>query len=91
VGRMLDPARRERDRLLMIERRQAAASEQQAVRDGVAETVRLSTARGSAFEAPNIERGRREKPYRRQAGLEWLTRKGRLTAMQRAAGERYGG
>src|SRR3712207_7856564 len=41
----------------------------------VAETVALSQARGAAFEAPPAARGAREKPYRRQAGLEWLTGK----------------
>ncbi|WP_309644400.1 hypothetical protein [Phenylobacterium sp.] len=83
-------ARLERERLLTQERRGQARAEAQAVDEGVTETVALSTARGSAFETPQVGPGKRGKPYRRQAGLEWLTGKGRLTAAQRAAGERYG-
>jgi len=90
MGRIVDPARRERERLLTLERREAAAAERRAVAEGVAETVGLSQARGAAFEAPTSGGGRRETPYRRQPGLEWLARKGRLSAAQRAAGERYG-
>ena len=91
MRRTMDPARRERERLSVIERREAVKAERQAVAEGVAETVGLSRARGASFEAPKLERGRRQTPYRRQPGLEWLTRKGRLTPAQRAAGERYGG
>jgi len=90
MGRIVDLARLERERLATVERREAAAAEQRAVAAGVAETVALAQARGAAFEAPKAERGRRATPYRRQAGLEWLTRKGRLSASQRLAGERYG-
>jgi hypothetical protein len=87
----LDPARRERERLLAIELRATARAETLAVSEGVAETVALSRARGAAIEGPQqAQRGRREGPYRRQPGLEWLTRKGRIHAAQRAAGERYG-
>ncbi|HEY3695161.1 hypothetical protein [Phenylobacterium sp.] len=86
----LDLARRERERLQMLERRAAERTEHLAIAEGVAETVGLSRARGSAIEAPQPAPGRREGHYRRQPGLEWLTRKGRLSAAQRAAGERYG-
>jgi hypothetical protein len=88
--RGMDPARRERERLLVLESRNQAREEAQAVAAGVAETVGLSRARGAAFEAPRGTRSERDKPYRRQPGLDWLARKGRLTAMQKAAGERYG-
>ncbi|WP_374576091.1 hypothetical protein [Phenylobacterium sp.] len=90
MARPFDPARRERERLLVLERRAEARAEASAVAAGVAETVALSKARGAGFEAPAVRRGEREKPYRRQPGLDWLARKGRLTAVQRAAGERYG-
>jgi hypothetical protein len=53
--------------------------------------VALSRQRGAAIEAPAAaERKARARPYRRQSGLEWLGRKGRLSAAARAAGERYG-
>jgi hypothetical protein len=90
MRRNLDPARRERERLLTLERRAQAQAEGQAVAAGVAETVALSEARGAAFEAATKAPGRRETPYRRQSGLEWLLRKGRLSAAQAAAGARYG-
>lgn len=90
MSRVFDPARRERERLLILERRAEARAEAVAVAAGVAESVALSSARGAGFETPAQRRGEREKPYRRQAGLEWLTRRGRLSATQRAAGERYG-
>ncbi|MDP3854373.1 hypothetical protein [Phenylobacterium sp.] len=78
----------ERQRLLSGARRAQAKAEAQAVAEGVAETVALSIARGGAFEVPAD--ARRGKPYRRQAGLDWLAAKGRLSPAQRAAGERYG-
>jgi hypothetical protein len=83
-------ARLERERLQSLERRAKARTEARAVEEGVCETVTLSSARGTAFEAPPRRRGEREKPYRRQPGLEWLSGKGRLTCAQRQAGERYG-
>ena len=58
--------------------------------DGVAETVALAQARGAAFDRPAGRKGERETPYRRQAGLEWLAGKGRITERQKAAGEGYG-
>lgn len=90
MSRVFDPARRERERLLQVERREQAKTESAAVAAGVAETVALSQARGAAFEAPKSGRGERERPYRRQAGLEWLAGRGRLSTQQKAAGERYG-
>jgi len=90
MTRVFDPARRERERLLVLEQRAQARAESAAVATGVAETVALSKARGAAFETPGPRRGERERPYRRQAGLEWLAGRGRLNAEQKAAGERYG-
>lgn len=88
MGRIFDPAARTRERLLLAERRARQKAEATAVTAGVAETVALSAARGSAFEAP--ESLSRAAPYRRQSGLDWLARKGRISARQKAAGERYG-
>jgi hypothetical protein len=76
------------DRLRVEARRRAALAEAAAVADGVAETVSLERARGAVFAAEADEAGRRG-AYRRQAGLDWLARKGRITETQRAAGERY--
>ena len=90
MGRAYDPARAMRERLRILEQREAARSEALAVAEGVAETVALSERRGAAFDRPAPKRGERETPYRRQAGLEWLAGKGRLSARQKAAGERYG-
>lgn len=83
-------ARLERERLASLEQRGKARLEAQAVASGVAETVALSQARGAAFAEPPAESGGRAKPYQRLAGLDWLARKGRLNAAQKAAGERYG-
>ena len=83
-------ARLERERLSMLERRAEARAESRAVATGVDETVALSAARGAAFEAPARQRGERERPYRKLAGLEWLARRGRIAAAQKSAGERYG-
>lgn len=83
-------ARLQRERMAVEARREKARATAREVAQGVAETVALSEARGTAFDAPPVVRGAREKPYRRQPGLEWLSGKGRLTATQRAAGERYG-
>lgn len=76
----------ERDRLLVEERRRRAKAEADAVAQGVAETIGLERGRGAAFEKPA---GAREAPYRRQAGLEFLARKGRISEAQSAAGVRY--
>jgi len=90
MGRVYDPARAMRERLKVLEAREAARREARAVSDGVAETVTLARARGAAFEKPAVRKGERETPYRRQAGLDWLLKKGRITAAQKAAGEAYG-
>ena len=90
MGRPYDPARATRERLLMLERREKAQAEARAVADGVAETVALARARGSAIDKPPVRRGERDTPHRRQTGLQWLLRKGRITPRQAAAGERYG-
>jgi len=90
MGRAYDPARAMRERLKTLEARERARTEARAVAEGVAETVELGRARGEAFDKPEPRRGERETAYRRQGGLEWLMRKGRITAIQRAAGETYG-
>ncbi|MGA0604977.1 hypothetical protein ACO2Q0_03170 [Phenylobacterium sp. VNQ135] len=84
-----DVARRAREALLRLERQEQARAEARAVMDGVAETVALSRGRGAAFEQPAGRRARAQ-PLRRMTGLEWLMRKGRVTAAEAAAGERYG-
>jgi hypothetical protein len=88
MGRPFDPARATRARLQKLEARQKTQAEARAVSEGVAETVTLSRARGSAM--VQADGGARSGPYQRQSGLGWLTRKGRLTPLQAAAGERYG-
>jgi hypothetical protein len=90
MRRKLEPARLERAQLFAMERLTAEKAEATAVSEGVAETVALLRARGAAIEASKSGPGRREGPYRRQPGLDWLQRKGRLQALQRTAGERYG-
>jgi hypothetical protein len=91
MKRKLDLTHLERARLAAMEQRAAEKAVSEAVSEGVAETVALMRSRGTAIEAPQtIRRGRSEGPYRRQPGLEWLHRKGRLQAVQRTAGERYG-
>lgn len=83
-------ARLERERLATIEQRGKARVEAHAVASGVAETVALSQARGAVFDELLAAAGGRLKTYQRLAGLDWLARKGRLNAAQKAAGERYG-
>jgi hypothetical protein len=90
MGRAYDPARAMRERLKILEAREKGRSEARAVADGVAETVALGRSRGAAFDKPASRKGERETPYRRQAGLEWLLKKGRITDRQKAAGEAYG-
>ena len=90
MGRVHDPARATRERLKMLERQEKARAQARHVAAGVAETVALGRARGAAFEKPPAGRGERETAYRRLTGLEWLLRKGRITAAQAQAGERYG-
>jgi hypothetical protein len=90
MGRPYDPARAMRERLKRLEAQARARTEARAVGEGVAETVGLAQARGAEFEKAAVVRGGRETPYRRQTGLEWLTRKGRITPRQRQAGEAYG-
>jgi len=68
--------------------RLAARAEARAVAAGVEETLALERRRGAVF-AEVAEDGRERGAYRRQPGLEWLARKGRITADQKAAGERY--
>jgi len=83
MARAYDPARAIRERLRAMERREQARGEAQAVAEGVAETVALAAERGAAFH-------KRDGLYQRQPGLDFLARKGRVTAAQKAAGERYG-
>lgn len=90
MGRAYDPARAMRERLKMLEAREKGRAEATAVAEGVAETVALARSRGAAFDKLATRKGERETPYRRQAGLEWLTKKGRISQRQKAAGESYG-
>jgi hypothetical protein len=90
MGRPYDPARAMRERLQKLETQSRARTQARAVAEGVAESVGLDEARGAEFEKAAPMRGARETPYRRQAGLEWLARKGRITPNQRRAGEAYG-
>jgi hypothetical protein len=91
MRRKLDLARLERARLTALEQRAAEKAETESVSQGVTETVALLRGRGAAVESPQAARpGGREGPYRRQSGLEWLHRKGRIQPVQRVAGERYG-
>jgi hypothetical protein len=90
MGRAYDPARAMRERLKILEAREKGRAEARAVADGVAESVALARSRGAEFDKPAPRKGERETPYRRQPGLEWLLRKERITARQKAAGEAYG-
>src|SRR4051794_37186202 len=90
MGKPYDPARAMRERLKTLEARERARTEAHAVAEGVAETVELARTRGAEFDKPAARKGERETAYRRQPGLEWLLRKGRISAAQRAAGEAYG-
>lgn len=90
MNRVLDRARRERERLTVLEHRATAQAEARAVTEGVEETVILARARGAAFEEPKRARGQRATPYRRQAGLDFLAGKARISPAQKLAGERYG-
>jgi len=90
MGRPYDPARAMRERLKILEARERGRTEARAVAEGVAETVALEQARGAAIDKTPARRGERETPYRRRPGLEWLSAKGRISARQRLAGERYG-
>lgn len=65
----------------------ARRADERAVAAGVAETLGLEEGRGAAFAMEG--EGGRDRAYRRQPGLEWLARKGRITEDQKAAGERY--
>ena len=90
MGRAYDPARAMRERLKVLEAREKQRTEARAVAEGVAETVALGSSRGAEFEKAMPARGSRETPYRRQAGLDWLASKGRITDAQKRAGETYG-
>jgi hypothetical protein len=67
---------------------QARRAQARAVADGVAETLGLEARRGAEFAAED-DGGGRGGPYRRQPGLDWLARKGRISEAQKAAGLRY--
>jgi hypothetical protein len=90
MSRLKDPARAARERLLRRERQVRAQAEAAEVADGVAETVALSRARGSAIAQPPAAGRGRAQPYRRQSGLDFLAAKGRIDAAAKSAGERYG-
>ena len=90
MGRAYDPARAMRERLKMLEAREAARTEARAVAEGVTETVALSRARGAAIDKAPARKGEREAPFHRRSGLGWLSARGRISERQRLAGERYG-
>ena len=90
MGRPFDPARETRTRLQVLEQRAKARRATREVADGVSESVALARARGASFVRDEPAAGARETPYRRQTGLAWLLRKGRISARQAAAGEAYG-
>jgi hypothetical protein len=80
-----------RARLARLERQATTRTEAQAVAKGVGETVALSRARGAAIiEGPQARRRVCLQPYQKLSGLAWLARKGRVSAEQQRAGERYG-
>ena len=82
-------ARKKRGGEILLRRTELAAAraEAKAVETGVAETLGLERRRGAVFvtEDEGCERAR----HRRQAGLDWLARKGRISEDQKAAGLRY--
>jgi hypothetical protein len=85
-------ARKRRDPHAVLRQAQlsAARAEARAISAGVAETLGLEARRGAAFVAEDEGEGNgRERPYRRQPGLDWLQRKGRISEAQKAAGLRY--
>lgn len=90
MNRSVDLKTIERAQLLKEETRARARAEDRWIEDSRAETLRLAELRGEELEVPRTGRGERRKPMRRKTGLEWLADKGRLTRMQREAGERYG-
>lgn len=90
MKRVHDPARATSDRLRSLERQSRARRDTKEVGEGIAESVALSRARGAAFEKESAGKAGRETPYRRQTGLQWLRRKGRINDIQAQAGERYG-
>ena len=83
-------AHAEKRRLLEQERLQRERRDRQEVGAGIAERVGLGSERGEAFENLRPVRKGRQPPVRRQTGLEWLAKKGRLTEGQLKAGEAYG-
>lgn len=82
------------ERQALVAARQKAREEARAVSERVAETLALDRRRGAAFrvegEDSQKDKAARERPYRRQPGLDWLARKGRISEAQRQAGARYG-
>ncbi|HTK34511.1 MAG TPA: hypothetical protein VL358_04385 [Caulobacteraceae bacterium] len=86
--RLRDPAQREMERLVRLDRLAREKAEAAVVARGVAETIGLSEARGDRFTpAP---RGGQSGARRRKDGLDWLYDKGRISHRQKLAGERYG-
>ncbi|HEX3699035.1 MAG TPA: hypothetical protein VHV27_00020, partial [Phenylobacterium sp.] len=77
----------EADRARLHAARRRAQAEARAVTEGVAETLALERRRGAAFQLAEPQARGRPRPYRRQPGLDWLARKGRLSEAQRQAGE----
>lgn len=82
---MNDARRTQRE--VALARAAAEKADRLAVERGVAETIALSERRGDTFtEARRGSTGAR----RKKDGLDWLYDKGRISARQRQAGEKYG-
>lgn len=80
----------ERRQNLATEMRAKAKAEENALVERLDETARLADQRGEELDRPKHGRGEGRKPMRRMSGLEWLHRKGKITADQMACGVRYG-
>ncbi len=89
MTRPYNPARPDRRHLALVAHRQRQQADATEVAIGVAETAALSRARGAAL-VVQLCAQRQPGPLRRLSGLDWLARKGRLTAAQKQAGEAYG-
>ena len=83
-------ARLHRHRQSSLEAGAASRAEAAALDRGIDETVGLSQARGVCFEREPLASERHRGVYRRQVGLDWMAKKGRLSSAQRTVGERYG-
>jgi hypothetical protein len=88
--RTTDLAVIERRENLKTERQRRARTEDNALEARLAETQALGLARGEALERAAQKRGEKPKPIRRLTGLDWLYKKGRISADEHTVGVRYG-